>query len=158
MSVRRAFHLTEVLVAIAVVAGPLLIAITLVQRNTAGARFNEERAVARLVLLDLSEMLSGEPVARLRELEADPKLLAATFTERIGRLPAQVRDEYSARVKPLLGKLRLSVESPASPELPELARLTLHVTLAGPTKVEIRRLHRPAALAYPRGIPELSRP
>src|SRR5436305_1786120 len=65
---RNGFRLMEALVAGAIAAGPMLFAIHLVQQNAAGARFSRGRAVERLILLDLAEILVAEPVAELRTL------------------------------------------------------------------------------------------
>lgn len=152
-TLRRGFQLTELLVAIAIAAGPMLLAIHLVQSNAAGARFNHERAMARLILVDLSEILIGEPVEKLRTLDQAPGDVAQGFSERIAKLPDSVREKYRAEVTPYLPRIKCRVEENLDGEAPDLARLVVKMSLTGGVNVEIKRLFRPAARLLPRGAP-----
>lgn len=60
----------------------------------------------------------------------------------------------------ILGGISLPLARRANPDVPDLARLTLSVTLGGQgaSRVELRRLFRPEAMSRPRGIPEEPRP
>jgi hypothetical protein len=157
---RAGFQLTEVLVAVAIAAGPMLVAIHLVQKNAAGARFNHDRASARLVLLDVTEIMMGEPLDRLKAIAAQPGELARTFELRVANLPATVRDRFRNEVRPYLGQIKMTIDENLSPETPDLTRLTVVLPLGDRAegKVEIRRFFRPLAARRPRGIPEKSRP
>jgi hypothetical protein len=75
----RGLHLVEVMIAAALVAVPLLISVHLIHMNTLGARFNRDRATARLVLLDLAALLQGENVDDLRDTSAAGRIARPTL-------------------------------------------------------------------------------
>ena len=155
MRKRGGFQLTEALVALAIATGPMLLAIHLVQQNAAGARFNHGRAVERLILLDLAEMLVGEPVQSLRSLSEQPADLSAGFERRLAAMPESVRERYRAEVAPYLGHLRVRFEEALDPAAEGLCRLTLELPVddkPGLT-VKVQRLFRPAARLLPRDVP-----
>lgn len=155
---RRGFQLIEVLVAVAIATGPMLLAVHLVQSNAAGARFNHDRAMARLILVDLSEILIGEPVEKLRTLTRAPGDAAQGFSERIAQLPDSVREKYRAEVAPYLPRLQCRLEENLDGEAPGLARLIVTMPLSGGAVVQIKRLFRPAARLLPRGTPRPTAP
>jgi len=146
----------EALVAAALAAGPLLFAFHLVQENAAGARFNHERAVERLILLDLAEILVGEPVADLRTLPDHPEEVSKGFAKRLSAMPEAVRERYRHEVAPYVDRIRARFEEDLEPAAGGLARITLTLPVDGSPglEVSVRRLFRPAARLLAREIPE----
>lgn len=144
---RRGFSLAEILVALALAAGPLLLALHLIQTNVAGARFNKERATARLLLQDLTDVLLGETVDALRALSGAGKSaeLDAALDDRIAAMPADARAQYAEQARGLRGKLTLALEEELDGGAPGLARMTLTAALDRGTTVRLVRLFRPAA-------------
>lgn len=157
---RLGIQLTEVLVALALAVGPMILAFQLVERNSRGAAFNRDRATARLVLLDVAEVIQGEPVDRLRQLAADPGLFRAQFDDRIASLPVSVRELYRAEVAAHVASVGFALDERPDPGLPGLVRVSLTCSIGGtpPATVTVSRLLRPEAFSRPRGIPERSRP
>lgn len=156
---RAGFQLMEVLVAIAIAAGPLLLAFHLVQQNAAGARFNHGRAVERLILADLAEILVAQPLASLRTIADHPEMVTTGFTRRLEAMPASVREGYSAEVTPYLGRIAARFEEELDPAAADLCRLTLELRVDERTGLTVRvtRLFRPAARLLPREAPPSER-
>ena len=65
---RRGVTMLEVVFAIAIVAGPAIYALSLIQSNTRSARFDAERAAGLLLLNDVAEMLKSESPAGLQAI------------------------------------------------------------------------------------------
>lgn len=149
---RRGFSLLEVLVAVALAAGPLLLAVHLVQTNVSGQRFNQERATARAVLLDLLDMLLGESEDLLRALSgpANAARLDRALDERIGGLPEEAQKAYREQSAPLRGHLSMLFEENVSGDAPGLARLTIFARVDERASVKLVRLFRPAMRPRPR--------
>ena len=143
---RGGFQLAELLVALGLAAGPMLVALGLIHSNMHGARFNQDRGTARMVLVDMVELLLGETTPMLRELCGvdGEHLLANRLADRIAHMPPAARDAYRAQVAPFSDALRCTLEEDVEGQ-PGLARLTLQVTLGGGATVEVRRLFRPAS-------------
>jgi hypothetical protein len=148
---RRAFSILEILVAIGLAAGPLLLAVHLVQSNVSGAKFNQERGTARLVLLDILETLLGEPVELLRAVAgtANAPKLDRVLEERITSLPDEAQKSYREQSAILRGKLSATFEENISPDTPGLARLTLTAKVDERSTVTLVRLFRPAMRPRP---------
>lgn len=144
---RRGFSVAEVLVALALAAGPLLVAINLIHSNVQSARFNKERATARMVLQDLVDLLMGEPVEGLRALAGAGARaeLDRAFDERIAALPDEARRQYGEQARKFHGQLQFTFEEALDPEAPGLARMTLELRIDRGTIVRLVRLFRPAA-------------
>lgn len=139
--------MVELLLAVALAAGPLLVAIHLIQSNVQAARFNKERATARLVLQDLVDLLMGEPLETLQGLSGAGKQadLDRTLDERMAALPDEARKQYGEQARTFRGKMVLTLEEDLGPDAPGLARLTLAAGLDRGTTVRLVRLFRPAA-------------
>jgi hypothetical protein len=142
---RRGSLLIEVLVALAIAAGPLLIAVNVIHSSMRGARFNTERTSARLALMDVVALLLGAPVESLRQLgRADSApWLDTLLQERISHLPDDARQQYDQEVAPFLGRFTCTFEEKIDPRAPGLARLTLSVKIGDQATVSIVRLFRP---------------
>ena len=152
---RQGFQLVEVLVALAIAAGPMFLAVHMIQQNSAGARFNHDRAMERLILLDLAEILSGEPVAKLATLPDHPEELAAGFTKRLALMPESVREGYRQEVAPYLGRIQARFTAEVDPAVPGLSLLTLELPVEDKpgVTVTVTRLFRPAARLLDREVP-----
>ena len=149
-STRRGFQIVELVIALVVVAGALLVIMTLADTNLRNARRMQDRAAARLMLLDLSDLLFGETAERLREMSGASSLLLKVLEDRIGRLPDTVRQQYRTQIAPLMPGLSCElVENEGGAA--GIARLTVSVDLPGAHRVEVNRLFRPAA----RNLPDL---
>jgi hypothetical protein len=146
---RRGFQLAEVLVAVALAAGPALLAVHLIHTNMSGARFNVDQATARQALVDLTELLLGETIESLRETAQPGRQtkLNDVLKNRIQRLPKAAQDQYSAQVKDLLGRFQCQLAEDVG-GVRGLARLTLQVKL-GKSTVKVSRYFRPAARLRP---------
>lgn len=144
---RRGVSLMELLVAVALAAGPLLVALHLIQTNVQAARFNQERATARLVLQDMVDLLMGEPMDTLRGLSGPGKQaeLDDTLDARVAVLPEEARKPYADQARAFRGRLMLALEEDLGAEAPGLARMTLTAGLDRGTTVRLVRLFRPAA-------------
>src|ERR1043166_9227746 len=99
---RKGFHLTEALVAMLLVGGPLLSIVHLVEGNVRGASFNQQRASTQMVLAELAEILMGESPAELSRACASPAALSDLLARRIEHLPEAARAPYQRQVGPLL--------------------------------------------------------
>jgi hypothetical protein len=137
---RHGFQLVEVLVALALVAGPLLIAATAVRSNGNHLALLEERVTARLLLFDLMDLLAMRDVAGLREA-TKMEWVEEFVRARLKRLPASYSAGYDTRVRELAKRCKLTVVEGA-PGLRELVRVTLCVVLSNGTAVTLHRLAR----------------
>lgn len=152
MATRRGFQLVEVMLAVALAAGPILLAVHLINQNVAGARFNVEQATARQALVDLTELLLGESMESLRETAAQGRQskLNDVLKNRIGRLPKVAQEQYQAQVRDLLGKFQCTLEEDAG-GVKGLTKLSLSVAL-GKTTVKVSRYFRPEARLKPADV------
>lgn len=142
---RRGALLMEVLVALAIVAGPLLVAVNAIHASVVGARFNAERATARLALMDVLSLLMGAPVEALRQLgksESAP-WLDTLLQDRMSHLPDGAREQYEREVAPFRGRFGCTFEEGIAPRAPGLARLTVSVKVGDQGVVSLVRLFRP---------------
>jgi hypothetical protein len=149
---RHGSLLMEVVVAVALAAGPLLIAVNLIQSNVAAARFNSERATAQLVLIDLTELLLGAPLDALRQM-SNPEAsgwIDTFLQERISHLPDVARDQYRREVTPFLGKFSFQLAENIDAKAPGIARLTLSVRVADRAILRVVRLFRPEERVPPK--------
>ena len=146
---RRGFQLTEILMAIAMAAGPMLAAIVLINQNVTGARFNVDQATARQALVDLTELLLGETMDSLRDTAKpgkNPKL-NDLLKNRIGRLPEAAQKQYNQQVAGLADKFECSLSEDVG-GVKGLAKLTLSVVV-GKSTVKVSRYFRPEARLKP---------
>ena len=144
---RRGFHLTEVLIALAVATGPMLVAIHLIQSNARGARFNRDRAVSRMVLLDLASLLKGERPQNMRALlePGQQSRLNDLLEKRMALMPTEARKIYREQARPVLGRIRGSLVDLGDAAAPGLSKLTLTADLSDRQKVDVEIFFRPAA-------------
>jgi hypothetical protein len=150
MKHRNGFQLTEVVVALSLAAGPLLVGFQLIRSNTMEARFNRDRAVARLLLSDISEMLCGETIEQLRDVNR-PGALDAVLERRIERIHPAVRKAYADQVNAYFGQIHAKFQDSTQPGLVELELTT---TVEGGAVVRVFHLFRPAARSIPDRPPE----
>ena len=147
---RRGFHLTEVLIALALAAGPLLVGLELIQSSTRQARHTLHLATARLLvveLLDLVLAMTGEDIDGLAGAAGGPAL-DALLAQRVTGMPAELKETYGLEMTALKGHLRCSVDHDVG-DLPGLTRVTLVATLPGNVGVSVTRLFRPEARVIP---------
>ena len=143
---RGGFQLTEVLVALVLATGPLLLSVHLINNNARGAHFNMEQSTARTMLVDLSELMLGETLDDLRVIGGpDGKApLNRMIRERVGQLPGAIQKEYLAQLEPLIGHFFCELKENAGGKQ-GLARLALAVTLDNGAVVQVVRFFRPGA-------------
>ena len=146
---RRGIQLVEVLLAVTLSAGPMILVFALINDNVAGARFNVDQATARQALVDLTELLLGESMDSLRETSQPGRQdkLNDVLKSRIQRLPKAAQDQYNAQVRDLIGKFKCTLEEDSG-GVKGLVKLTLSVTLAK-TTVKVSRYFRPEARLKP---------
>lgn len=140
---RHGFQLLEILVALAVVAGPAIVAFQLVQANTRAARFDAERANAVLLMGDVLDLLASEDPAPLKALggPAGAPALRALALQRITANPASPDDGMRVQSCELTRGLRAVVETDVG-QNPGLTRVTVVVTLKRGDELQLRRYLR----------------
>jgi hypothetical protein len=127
---RAGFHLTELLVAVAIAAGPLLVAVHLSQASASGARFNRDRAAVRMILTELTDRLTVEPLATLRGPERARARAGELLSARGARLPPEVRSRLLAQASGLEDRIRCAIEAPVRGRR-SLARLVVWAEPSG---------------------------
>jgi hypothetical protein len=149
MKRRIGFSLAEVMVAVALAAGPVLLAVHLIHTNVTAARFNVDQATARQALVDLTELLLGEPIESLREVSKPEaqRQLDELFTKRLARLPEKAKKQYASQMKDFLGKFKCSLDENAG-NVQGLVKLSLSVQMSKST-VKVARYFRPDARLMP---------
>jgi hypothetical protein len=153
--------LVEVLVALAIAAGPLLWILDLVNASTASARLDAERVAVRGVLLDVLEKLAGEGRQSLtRKLApgADTPV-DDLLRRRIDRLPDEVRHLYRQQIASMCEsvhagdahvRLKARLDDDLDPgDAPALSRLTVTAQLPGRPPVAVSRILRSEAVFDP---------
>ena len=102
--------------------------------------------MSSMLLVDLVELLLGEPTAVLRDLSTPggDARLATLLTDRISHLPAPARAPYQAQVAPFIHSLHCTLAENVDNQ-PGLARLTISVAIEKSVTVEVRRIFRPAS-------------
>ena len=101
MTVRRSgFQIVEVLLAIMLVAGPLLICVNLLQSNISASKFNTTQIWAEMVLADLLELLCTRPVADIKTVANDTTGAALTglLKTRLERVPEPAGSELKKKM------------------------------------------------------------
>lgn len=145
MKNRRGISLIEVVVALAVLGLPFLVILTMIQSCMLGARHDQDRTTSRMVLADLTGLLNGESVEKLRELGAgDTTGLDLMLEGRIAGLPPGLRDRFRSQVKDLFGAMRLTVEEDFG-GIHGMMRLTLTARLSRNATATLSWYLRPAA-------------
>lgn len=140
---RRGFQLVEVLLALGLAAGPLLVVIGLVQANVGGSRTVIQRTTARHALVDLAALLRHQSVGELRAL-ASTGALHALLMRRADHLPDTVRDAFRRQLRHLSSSLRLELAENVG-GLPGLVRITLCARLERGEIVRASHLFRVAS-------------
>jgi type II secretory pathway component PulJ len=146
---RRGFQLAEIMVAVALAAGPVLLAVHLIHTNVSGARFNVDQATARQALVDLTELLLGETMESLRDVAQPGRAdrLNDVLKARIGRLPDAAKVQYEAQLKGILNKFKCELEEDVG-GVKGLTRLTLSCQLSR-SVIKVARYFRPEARLRP---------
>lgn len=140
---RSGFGIVEVILALVLAGGPLLVTVQLVRSSTRAAAVAKEHATCRLLLMDFLTVLSGEPVEDLREFSrAETALLGAILDARIQRMPGAHQALYRSEVALSARHLECRLEEGVG-DVAGLARLTLASQLSDGTKIEVFRLLRP---------------
>lgn len=81
---RRGVTLVELLLALAIIAGPALYVLDSIRTSTQSARLDAERVAALLLLSDLHEIVRSEGLASLKQLTgAGPEPLRALARQRV---------------------------------------------------------------------------
>jgi hypothetical protein len=141
---RGGFQFAELLVALALAAGPALVALHLINSNTTGARFNQVHTTDRLVLFDLAELLCGSSVEGLRTiaLSPDKSWLERLLEDRTSRLPLGVRGKYASQLAGIVKSLTVTLDEGVAGQ-PHLFRLSLSLSRRAGSGITVKRLFRP---------------
>jgi hypothetical protein len=111
---RRGFQLAEVLVAVALAAGPIATAVHLVHTGHREIRSDTDQAQARILLDDLIHVLEDAPLSDLRDLAKGPiERLQAIGASRLERLSPELVALYRPQLEPLLEKLAMELAEDA---------------------------------------------
>jgi hypothetical protein len=147
---RRGFQLIELIWAFALLAGVVLAIMELSRSNTRNAQRLQARCAARLVLLDVSELLAGETVDRLREVSQgnSSAQIDQMVENRVTRLPESCRGRFRAEIAPVVGHMKCNFDEDVNGS-PGLSRLRISLSLADGQQVQVVRLFRPAARYLP---------
>lgn len=137
---RKGLSLVEVMVALTLACGPVLVSLVLIHANVDGSRFANDRATARMVLVDLAELVRARPVAELAAV-ARTRSVESLLAERIAALPEPARAPYAQQLRSLEGRLSLEVEQDVD-GLARLTRLTLAARLDRSGAITVTRLFR----------------
>ena len=139
---RQGFHLVEVLMALVLAAGPLLVSFQLIRSNCRGAHQVIDHATARHLLIDLSELLMSQSLDDIRLASASPRGLDGFVRKRLEAMPEELRHPYLEQLKPFGGGLTCEIAEDAG-GIQGLLRLRLSLLLSGGTAVSISRHFRP---------------
>lgn len=111
MNRRNGFTMIEIMVALVLLGVPILVLVGWTQSNRRNVKFLEQRLSARLVLIDLAGLLSGEPEDRLARIGESPESELDSLLEgRVAGLPEELRERYRAQIQDLRGRLGLRLE------------------------------------------------
>lgn len=140
---RRGFTILEVLLALVLAGGPLLVTMQLVRSATRQAAIAKELTTTRLLLMDHLTVLAGEPIEDLREFsQPGTALLKELLRARIARMPVTHQPLYTREVEFTSGHMACRLDEKVG-GVAGLARLTLSSTLSDGSQVEVFRLLRP---------------
>jgi type II secretory pathway pseudopilin PulG len=107
---RRGFQLMEIIVALALLAGPATLGFSLMQSNTREARRNGDRVAARFMMADVLEILAGESRESLNGLVRSQDL-GALLERRTAHVPEPSRTTFIERSRDYMAYLRLDMET-----------------------------------------------
>ena len=138
---RRGFHLTEVLIALVLAAGPLLVMFQLVQSNSRASRHLLDHATARHLLIELSDLLMAQPREELKATAAGTGALNRFVEMRLSAMPVELREPYLEQLKPFGGALACELTEDVS-GMPGLARLKLSMRVPSGAAVSVLRYFR----------------
>jgi hypothetical protein len=143
---RSGYQLIEVMVALTLAAGPVAVSLQLIHSNVSGARFNAERASARLALVDLTELLIGETTAKIRAVSqpGSNTRLIELVKQRVSCLPESIRKQYGLQVASFSEGVSCTLEESVDGRK-DLALLTVQARFASGSVVTVKRLFRPGA-------------
>jgi hypothetical protein len=148
---RQGVALVEVLLALALIAGPLLLVVSLTHSSARGSRRTTEQAEARLLALDLAELALSQHVEELRAWAGE--------TSRLRRTGADARSQDALAASgpngrlplpagPFAGRVRVAIDEDAG-GVPDFVRLTVTIPLASGDPVVVVRHFRPGARVAP---------
>lgn len=129
MRTRRGFTMLEVIVALGILAIPVLMLVNLIQENVASAHYNQDRMVGQLILNDLCGFLSGQDLEKLKELsDGDVKGMDLLLEGRVAGLPDHLRDRFRTQMQHLFGQISFKLQ-PDFGGVKGMARLELTALL-----------------------------
>jgi hypothetical protein len=137
---RRGFQLAEVMVGMAVVAGPLFMGSQLIHTSGRGAQQVQEHFAARVLLGDLLELLQAEPIERLQTL--DSNRLEALIDRHLEGLPAPIGRRLKQEIQPFRG--HIAAVTTRIPGAVPLVRVSLQVAWSRTATVRVSRTWREA--------------
>ena len=140
---RRAFALVEVSLALLVAATVVLAIAQLIQSNLAGARKDQRRAAATLLVAALLEVLQEQPPAQLRQMATSGSVtdLDQWVRDRASRLPEAFQHRYLDHALALLESIRFEYAEDVGGHR-GLARIHLSLQQKDGIRVDLRRLYR----------------
>jgi hypothetical protein len=134
--------LTEVVLAVTLLAFPLAFLMGLVQSNAAGAKATEDQITAQLILHDLLDVLVTAKPAELRTLAGKGADWISTFLAwRAERIPLPERERYCRQLVDIHAKVYLDVNEKVN-DLPDLVRITLTARRSTGAPIVLSRLVR----------------
>jgi Tfp pilus assembly protein PilE len=139
MTTRSGTTLLEIVIALLILAGPLLAVIQSINANVRAARLNADHLTLEYLTCDLVEQLCAEGPGRLSEMDPgqQQQILNQLVKRRQALLPdLGVTDQYSSEAEAMIRSMRVSVTAPGGAELSQLFQIEViaHSILSGSVK------------------------
>ena len=139
---RRGFQLIEVLMALAIASGPLMMSFGLVLQNMRGSHFDSDHFIEEQLLDDLLDILQGQTAAELSNLAGSASApLASLLAQRVRKMSASSRAQAEPVAAGLAGKLVCRFDDHLA-GCPRLARLVIERNDGRGKSLRIARLFR----------------
>lgn len=125
MKSRRAFSLLEIMVALIIVTGPLLVAVGSIDAGARASRFNANHLALELLVTDLADQLCAEAADRLADLgrEEGDALVRELAAQRLAALPDDATRQERRKDAAAMRAIELRIESAGARELRGLYRV-----------------------------------
>jgi prepilin-type N-terminal cleavage/methylation domain-containing protein len=139
---RRGFTLIEVVLAVALTAGPIVLVVSCVQNNISRAHKAQDLALSRLALGNLMDILSSTSLEDLREMcsESGKAQLETLLAE---ALPGWGPDKSPASARSTKKDSLVATLTDSIPDHKGLVKVALAIQTPGGAEVSLQRFMRP---------------
>ena len=145
---RYGVQLVEICVALAILAGPALYGLSLIQSSVRAARLDADRADATILLDDVLELIRSEPPAKFDTFcgDAGQPALRDLARRRLELIPGDANAPRHQALVALAGRLHAALERDAA-GLPGTVQLSIFTDLERGGTVRVSRTIRTLAAA-----------